>query len=209
MRAATGLVAALLCAGLAGPALAEEPVGAQPQWQLGAAFAGEAQQIGQLQVGGLGLHLQASWRAGPVALFGEYSVMRTLLNEPSGELIRAGAGARIVPRSFAPDGSGRIELYVDGGLGAQLFRWDSGGQLRRPDLSFGGGFQVRGWWGRGPDRRPQQILVRLGLRMTLARAYDADMVDRVVCRGTCPPQQPPRTWDEGFLATYLEVAWGR
>lgn len=113
---------------------------------------------------------------------------------------RAGANVRY---AFARTGPRDVvaELYVEGGLGVQRFRWDAGGVWTRPDLALGLGFTL---WGAG-DR--QHGGGSVGLRVTLAPRDDVEGAPPA-CGGPCDAATPPTGWDRSFLLD-LTMHFGR
>jgi len=149
-------------------------------------------------------HLDVGLRKDRLFVFGEYSLMSLDVaydaNAGRGVLVpshghglvhRVGANvryafARTGERDFAAD------LYVEGGLGVQHFRWDAGGTWTRPDLALGLGWEM---WGTG---RRQHGGGSLGLRVTLAHRDDVDGAP-ATCGGPCDTATPPTAWDRSFL----------
>lgn len=170
--------------------------GRWPRRQLGLHLGGGASYLGHESVGG------------PVVV-GEYGVGRGrwqwiangevmwMLGDHGGAGGRVGPGARWLARSFQPDHSASIDLFLHGGVGVQHLAL-AGGQVTRPDVWFGWGMQVRnleGGWS-----------IRLGFRVELAPAFEGDAVARVLCRGACPSTPSASPIDDGFK-TMLGVAW--
>lgn len=152
--------------------------------------------LGHESLGGPAITGEQAWGVGRWQLGGEASVRWLPLN---GVDVRSAIDARWLARSFRPDGSGAIELYLDGGIGAELIA-SHGTVAARPDIRFGWGLQVAdvGRW-----------RIRLALRISLAPSFDREAAESIACRGTCKTTtqnaaSPP--FDEGF-EVLLGVAW--
>jgi hypothetical protein len=87
---------------------------------------------------------------------------------------------------------GGSDLYIEGGLGLQQYRWDAGGVLTRPQVSFGLGGT---FWGMGRDRHGG---LSLGLRVTLAPRKD-NLDAPPACGGPCDHATTPTHIDRTIL----------
>ncbi len=113
---------------------------------------------------------------------------------------RTGANARY---SFGRTGESDIgsDLWIEGGVGLQHVRWDSGGRWTRPDFALGLGAAM---WGSGKERHGG---LSLGLRVNLARREDTANAP-VACGGPCDAPTRPTGWDRSFLFD-VTVMFGR
>lgn len=202
---------ALVLAALAGPAAAErEPWKPKDylseRWRLSG---GIGVRFGSFLVDNVGTgtaipgHLDLGWRKGRTYVFGEYSLMSLTL--PEDELVARGIAlggeARgLVHRlggharwSFSRVGcrDAGLDLHVEGGLGAQLIRWDGGGVWTRPDLALGLGATT---WGAG---RHEHGGFSVGLRIHLAPRRDVR--GPATCAGPCDYATRPTSIDRSFL----------
>lgn len=152
-------------------------------------------------------HLDVGLRKGRLLLNTEYQLMGlelpgmavgTIRGEGSvpltsgrGLMHRIGGNARY---SFGRIGEhdGGADLWVEGGVGLQHFRWDAGGTWTRPDISLGFGGAS---WGQGDDKHGG---LSVGLRINLARRSDAEGAP-VACGGPCDMATKPTGWDRSFL----------
>lgn len=153
-------------------------------------------------------HLDVGVRRGRLLLNTEYQLMSlelpgvalgTARGDASGLPVtngrglmhRLGGNARYsFGRAGARDGG--ADLWVEGGLGLQHFRWDAGGTWTRPDLSLGFGGAL---WGQSDHKHGG---LSVGLRINLARRSDAEGAP-VACGGPCDTATTPTGWDRSFL----------
>lgn len=115
----------------------------------------------------------------------------------SGVAVRSAIDTKWLARSFCPDDSAAIELYLDAGMGAEVIA-APGVVAMRPDVRFGFGLQVR-------DVGP--FHVRLAIRLSIAPSFEREEAQSIACRGTCTlttTSSPPI--DEGFEGL-LGIAW--
>jgi hypothetical protein len=110
---------------------------------------------------------------------------------------RIGANARYsLGKITGEDAPLRGDFWLEGGIGEQFIRWDLGGAMRRPDLSFGFGGQFAGRFGREHDHHAG---IYYALKVTLARA-PAEFTDRApTCAGPCDTATRPIDIDRSFL----------
>lgn len=182
-------------------------------WSRAISFHGGGHSIGGVRAGGLGVDFELARGRGRWQLLGDAAVrwvslsvygpplgsppMTPIPEGPDGIEGRLGLGARWIARSFEPDHSAAIELFLEGSAGLERTWWNGGGVLTRPDLMVGGGWQIRGLqWPR--------IMMRITVK-ALVQAPVGDDVMRAVCRGSCPSAGRPGT-DGGFIGQ-LGVAW--
>lgn len=151
--------------------------------------------LGHESLGGPAITGEQAWGFGRWQVGGEASVRWLPL---TGVAVRPAIDARWLARSFRPDGSGAIELYLDGGVGAEMIA-SNGTVAARPDVRFGWGLQVAdvGRW-----------RFRLAMRISLAPSFGREAAETIACRGTCKTTtsaaSPPI--DEGF-EVLVGVAW--
>ncbi len=163
---------------------------------------GDANHLGGIQAGGLGLDVELARRLGRhnIQVFGEAAVawlaVGVLSRAQSGIQGRLGAGGRWYPVTWGNNSAG-VDLYLEAGIGETGYWW-APGTFSRPDASFGWGFNVRA--PRGRDGR-HVLALRTGLRAMLA--HDRSEPD-FVCRG-CTVSRP-LTVDGGMLFV-MAVSW--
>jgi hypothetical protein len=150
-------------------------------------------------------HLAGGLRKGRLWLFAEYSFLSLTLPEDEqiarGITSSGGGGRGLVHRlggharwSFSRMGArdAGFDLYVEGGLGTQVIRWDAGGVWTRPDLALGLG--MAGW---GAGRREHGGF-SVGLRVHLAHRSDVGL-GPPACGGPCDAPTRPTSFDRSFL----------
>ena len=112
-----------------------------------------------------------------------------------GARIDAGIGVRWLARATPLDAKTTIEMLLEAAFGAQQFSWDRGGQLRRPDVALGVGWQLRHL------ARPA-LSARMIVRVMFAPTdREAAMA---ICRGGCPA---PASSSSAGISVGLGVAW--
>ena len=180
-------------------------------WTRGLYLGGYGGSIAGLSAGSFGLDLEVARGLGRWQLLGEASLHwvgvgaepappgepAPELDAPDGIRARLGAGARVIVRSFEPDHSAAIELYLEGGVGLERIWWNGGGTLTRPDVVLGGGWQVRGL-------RSPRVTIRMGARVIVQPPAGRDATT-TVCRGTCPGSG--QSGLDGGLLAHLGVSW--
>jgi hypothetical protein len=216
-----GLAGLAATAATAAPAAAEDRDHGQPapfpRWSRGFFFAGHGGSVAGISFGGFGVSAEVARGRGRWQLFGDATMMWTAAavnaappavalsdtppaEEPEGAdgfEGRIGFGARRLVRSFEPDHSAAIEMYLEGGAGVSRVWWNGGGTLTRPDVSFGGGWQVRGF-------ESPRFTVRLALKVLVQAPVD-DSATAALCTGTCPEGGHHGT-EPGFLAQ-IGASW--
>jgi hypothetical protein len=117
--------------------------------------------------------------------------------EIDGIVHRIGANVRYsVAKLTGDDVPLRGDFWLEGGIGEQMIRWDLGGELHRPDVSFGFGGQFGGRFGREHDHHAGMYYA---LKVTLARA-PSEFSDRApTCAGPCDSATRPISVDRSFL----------
>jgi hypothetical protein len=210
---------ALVLFALASPALAHADddlarVERSTRWE--GAF---GMRVGSFRVGdfagmGFGFHLDAGERFDRLVISAEYSYL-SISNAPpesdtaarstdpapppeiDGMVQRIGANARYsVGKITGDEVPLRGDFWLEGGVGEEFIRWDLGGAMHRPDVSFGFGGQLSGRFGHSHDHHAGMYYA---LRVTLARA-PSSFTDRApTCAGPCDTPTPPIGIDRSFL----------
>lgn len=116
-----------------------------------------------------------------------------------GPAIRAGAGVRWLARSYQPDSSAALQLYLDVGASVEHLALADGG-LTLPSAWAGWGWQVRAM------RDHHRVMIRFVIRIELSPSVDRARVDQLLCRGACGPTVTSSPLDEGFSGG-VGVAW--
>ena len=190
-----------------------------PRWSRGLFAAGHAGAVAGISGGGFGVDIEVARGLGRWQLFGDALFLSTslavnptpataaaapttpaptpaptpVIEGPDGFETRLGLGARRVVRSFEPDHSAAIEMYLEGGVGLDRIWWNGGGTLTRPDVAFGGGWQIR------MLERPR-IAVRLAVKVIIQAPVD-DAAMTGACLAACPASGHHGA-DSGFLAQF-------
>ncbi|MEZ4401585.1 MAG: hypothetical protein R3B06_16285 [Kofleriaceae bacterium] len=193
-------VATLLLVGLATAAQAErEDPSRWPQRTTALHLTTTARYLGDRSVGGVGLGAEVAWGWGRWQALADARAGWAFADGGGGPMVRAGGGVRWLARSFQPDSSAALQLYLDAGAGIEHLAL-AGGGLTVPSVWGGWGWQVRAG---GTHRR---LMFRFILRIEIAPAVDRDRVARVLCRGACTAMVTSAPFDEAFSGG-LGVAW--
>ncbi len=174
--------------------------------------------VGSFQVGGLalmgfGFHLDGGVRFDRVQLLAEYGLLSISSDDPatSGEMTtpqsamptlegivqRVGVDARYSLGKLASDDVPlRGDFWIEGGFGVQLVQWQLGGEMHRPDLSFGFGGQFSGRFGHAHDHHAG---IYYALKATFARAPESYANQPATCAGPCDTATRPIGIDRSFL----------
>lgn len=211
--------ALLLFALAAAPAAAQADdltrIDSSPRWQGAFGMLVGSYRVGSFAGMGFGFHLDAGKRFDRLLLSTEYSFL-SISNAPpqsdtaelsttpppappeiDGMVQRIGANARYSFGKITGDEVPlRGDFWVEGGLGEEFIRWDLGGALHRPDLSFGFGGQFSGRFGREHDHHAGMYYA---LRVTLARAPSSYTDRAPTCAGPCDTPTTPIGIDRSFL----------
>jgi len=166
---------------------------AWPKRLNGLYIGGGAGFVGNESIGGPAITTDYARGLGRFMLGGELSGRWLVTN---GVDVRAGGLVRWLARSFRPDSSAAIELYVDGSPGVQVIA-ANGARVARPDVRLGGGLQVR-------DVGP--VSIRIALRVTFAPPLSQEDVAAIACRGQCMSTVPAPQIDDGF-EVLVGIAW--
>jgi hypothetical protein len=155
---------------------------------------------------GVSGHLDAGLRYGRWLFYGDYGLYDTSEPPPedgvsargpddmrrAGIMHRFGANTRFaVMRSSNYDSA--LELYVEGGLGVQHFRWDAGGVWTRRDLAFGVGVSMLS----ADD--DHHLGATLGVRVLLSGRNDVTGDEPRICGGPCDEATGPTTIDRSIM----------
>ena len=146
-----------------------------------------------------------------LALFGEYDLLSVGQSPSSasadatmpppdpirGYMQRFGLDARYSVARFGGGDAGiRGDLWIEGGLGAEVIQWYEGGRLHRGDLDLGFGAQTT--FKIGSDRHPRYIGFHYAVKATIAKAPPRKD-DFPTCAGPCDEPTPPVPWDTGIF----------
>ena len=125
--------------------------------------------------------------------------------ETSGFLHRFGATARYSFVKTGADlstGSWSSELWLEGGIGGQIARWDNGGTFARPDVVFGIGIQ---------EARRESARTRVGLfaalRFEVGRRTDVDYAP-ATCSAPCTEPSQPAAWSDRSVLLHVGFLFG-
>jgi hypothetical protein len=163
--------------------------------------------VGPIGGSAVGTHLDGGIRAGRLALLGEYDFVS--IGESSydhadpvrGQLHRLGANLRYSLGAFGGHAVPiRGDIWLEGGIGDQLVRWNGGGELERRDLAFGFGGQMTVQMGK---EHPRYLGFYYAFRGLLAR--DPSEVKEPVmptCAGPCDRPTGPSAWDLGAFFNF-------
>ena len=128
-----------------------------------------------------------------------------LYSDATGLLHRVGVTARY---SFAKATSGEGvakwigELWLEGGVGEQIARWDGGGTFARPDVVFGFGMQGAR---RGSVRSRGGLFV--AFRVGIARRTNVDDA-AATCSAVCTMPSQPAQWTDRTAMLHVGLLFG-
>ncbi len=166
----------MLCAGVSSAAAEHHAPRPLPRFEMGVSLMGFGAGVGASAVGGVGLNFEMGVSRGRWQMFGEAAQLWGFHEKRDGMGGRFGAGVRYLARSVEVDNSAAIELFGEASLGLEAFAWRQGGQLVQPDLTIGGGAQVR-------KLRDYPVLIHFGGRLLLTPAQN--VTSGPACRGAC------------------------
>lgn len=219
-----GITAFMSCAaaaailGAAAPARAQDDDddGVHDRWK-DLRFEGDVSfLVGGMSVGPIdgfagGIGLAGGIRRDRLALFGEYDLL-SVGQSPStaaadatmappdpirGYMQRFGLDARYSVARFGGGDAGiRGDLWLEGGLGAEVIQWYEGGRLHRGDVDLGFGAQTT--FKIGSDSHPRYIGFHYAVKATIAKAPPRKD-DFPTCAGPCDEPTPPVPWDTGIF----------
>lgn len=194
------VIAAALAAPTAARAGDDDPL-RWPDRTTGVTLGVGARYLGDQSVGGPGLGGELAWGWGrwQALVDGRGAWYFGDRDHDGGPALRVGAGARWLARSFQPDSSAALQLYLDAGAAVEHLALPAGG-LTIPSLWAGWGWQVRAM---GDHDR---LMIRFWVRVELSPALDRQRIADVLCRGTCATPVRATLLDDGF-AGGLGVAW--
>ena len=147
-----------------------------PRFELGVSLMGFGAGVGASAVGAVGLNFEMGVSRGRWQIFSEAAQLWGSHENRDGMGGRLGTGVRYLARSVEVDSSAAIELFGEASLGLEAFAWRQGGHLVQPDLTIGGGVQVR-------KLTDYKVLIHFGGRVVLIPS--SDQPNNVACRGTC------------------------
>ncbi len=194
----------LIALALASPTLAhagdDDPL-RWPDRTTGVTLGVAARYLGDQSVGGPGLGGEVAWGWGrwQALVDGRASWYLGDLDHDGGPALRVGGGARWLARSFQPDSSAALQLYLDAGAAVEHVALPAGG-LTVPSLWAGWGWQVRAM------SHHRRLMIRFWVRVELSPPLDRQRVADVLCRGTCATPVRATLLDDGFSGG-LGVAW--
>lgn len=150
---------------------------------------------------GIGLAVGYGRTVGPLTVLGEYSLMTVFPTEAmaehgtGGTLHRFGLTARVEAAAMTAENGNSLALWVEGGLGRLMPRWDDGESRDLNDVMVGLAIQVRG---RPPGDKRREWGFWIGARALLTpTGGDGDAP--ATCAGPCDRATPPAALGTGFL----------
>jgi hypothetical protein len=187
------MLRSLTIAGLliASPALAEvddEALSPLAKRSITVGVGGHNGKLAGLDENGWGPNLELAIGRPRWQYFAEGGVARVKLG-PVGDRTpgfkwRGGVGVRWLARSFELGDRGSIDMQLEAFTGVSRFQFEDLPRFTRPDLGFGVGYQVRGFFG---DERRKQAGLRVTMRVYFAPTSDVlEEIKMIACRGTCP-----------------------
>jgi hypothetical protein len=94
------------------------------------------------------------------------------------------------------------ELWLEGGVGEQIARWDAGGTFTRPDILFGIGMQTAR---RASARARGGVFA--ALRVELGRRTDVDYAP-ATCSAPCTTPSQPAAWSDRSVLLHVGFLFG-
>ena len=180
----------LFALALASPTLAhagdDDPL-RWPDRTTGVTLGVAARYLGDQSVGGPGLGGEVAWGWGrwQALVDGRASWYLGDLDHDGGPALRVGGGARWLARSFQPDSSAALQLYLDAGAAVEHVALPAGG-LTVPSLWAGWGWQVRAM------SHHRRLMIRFWVRVELSPPHDRPRLAHVLCPGpSAPPVRAP------------------
>ena len=163
--------------------------------------------VGTVSGSAIGTHLDGGVRAGRLAVLGEYDFVS--IGESSyevtdplrGQLHRLGANLRYSVGAFGGTSVPiRGDIWLEGGVGSQVVRWNGGGELERRDLSFGFGGQMTVALGKD---KPRYLGFYYAFRGLVARdPFESKQPAMPTCAGPCDHPTGPSSWDYGAFFNF-------
>ena len=170
------LLILLLCGSVPSAAAEHRAPKPLPRVELGVSFIGFGAGAGANAVGGVGVNFEMGISRGRWQMFGEAAQLWAMYDKRDGIGGRFGAGFRYLARSVEVDSSAAIELFGEAALGLDAFAFRQGGNVVQPDLTFGGGVQVR-------KLTNYKFLIHFRGRVVLVPS--ANEPNSAACRGSC------------------------
>jgi hypothetical protein len=163
--------------------------------------------VGPIGGSAIGTHIDGGVRAGRLAILGEYDFVSIgestyEVEDPvRGQLHRLGVNARYSVAAFGGRSIPiRGDIWIEGGLGDQLVRWNGGGELERRDLSFGFGGQMTVAIGK---HKPRYVGFYYAFRGLVARdPITPKQPTMPTCAGPCDRPTWPSEWDLGAFFNF-------
>ncbi len=163
--------------------------------------------VGPIDGSAIGTHLDGGVRSGRLAVLGEYDFVSIGQSEYDhdnpvrGQLHRLGVNLRY---SLAAFGGRQVpirgDIWLEGGIGDQMIRWDGGGELERRDLAFGFGGQMTVQIGR---ETPRYLGFYYAFRGLVARdPIEPKEPAMPTCAGPCDRATGPSAWDLGAFFNF-------
>jgi hypothetical protein len=152
-------------------------------------------------------HVDGGVRLGRWLVYGEYGLYdasepppeegaitpRDIPRPPrDGIMHRFGANVRFAVLHMS-DYDDALDLFVEGGLGVQHFRWDAGGVWTRRDLALGVGVSFMS------AENGRHLGATLGARVLLSGRNDVTGDEPVFCGGPCDHATGPTTVDRSIM----------
>lgn len=206
------LAALVLCA-LVTPAAADDllKVDRSARWEGAFGIRVGDYRAGAFDGTAFGFHLDGGMRFDRVQLLAEYSLLEVSQDVPAasdamgaqamtttdGLVQRVGLDARYsLGKLASEDIPLRGDFWIEGGVGEELLQWQLGGEMHRPDVSFGFGGQFSGRFGRAHDHHAG---LYYALKATFARAPASYADLPATCAGPCDTATRPIGIDRSFL----------
>lgn len=196
------------------PEDAEPPGDRRTEVNLGMLLGGS--DIGGRRYSTIGVQLDAGRRFGDLVLLGEYSyrAVGEQDNPGRGALNRLGVTARysLLRTRGTPDKRGHRgpvsgDYWFEAGAGVQRVTWDLGGELTRPDLVLGFGWQLNAVIGR-KSPEPRYYGPYVSFRANVSRAPEASVDVPATCGGPCDQATQPSRNDVS-LFFHFGFNWAR
>jgi hypothetical protein len=184
------------------------------RWEVTLGLLAGSQTVGPIRGPAVGPHLDAGYNVGKLLLYGEYDFLvigenQEYVEDPvRGQMHRLGGMGRYALGEIGGGDTVPLQgqLWVEGGLGRELIRWDKGGKLGRNDVAFGVGGELNVMARR--RTRPSVFSIHYAFRMSVAREPSSSRVEMATCGGPCDAPTKPSPWDLGLFFN-VGLSWGR
>ena len=193
-------------------------IDATPRWEGAFGFRVGSFHVGSFDGLAFGLHLDGGIRFDKLQLLGEYSFMSISQQPPtdndaaaakaaptpaadlSGIVQRVGLDARYsVAKIVGEEVPLRGDFWLEGGFGEQVIRWELGGELHRPDVSFGFGGQFSARFGEHHDHH---VGVYYAFKALLAHGPASYVNSPPTCAGPCDTATRPIGIDRSLMFNF-------